>query len=198
MEANRPGVMSTQRKCIRSSQGCMAAQVIFHYRCETTQVEIAISAGNHKSCFAVTVLRCDFLHDIIDGKCGKEAYTGGIACEQFAREGIDVVIRNGHAHQSISGLIRERWDGGSARNRPLRPYLERVALINRGFSQVWVRSSSKLRRSGVHPKVVSDILGHKVNLAMDVYDRTELVDFVQPLSVVSTELLRNVTKKAAT
>src|SRR5215831_8061185 len=86
MEANRPGVMSTQRKCIRSSQGCMAAQVIFHYRCEPTQVEIAISTGNHKSCFAVAVLRCDFLHDIIDGKCGKEAYTGGIACEQFTGE----------------------------------------------------------------------------------------------------------------
>ena len=84
----------------------MAAQVIFHYRCEPTQVEIAISAGNHKSCFAVPVLRCDFLHDFIDGKCGKEAYTGGIACEQFSREGIDVVIRNGIAHQSITGKRR--------------------------------------------------------------------------------------------
>src|ERR671925_335636 len=103
MEADRPGVMSPQRECIRSSQGCMAAQVIFHYRGEPTQVEIAISAGNHKSCFAVTVLGCDFLHDIIDGKCGKEAYTGGISSEQFAREGIDVVIRNGHAHQSFPG-----------------------------------------------------------------------------------------------
>jgi len=47
--------------------------------------------------------------------------------------------------------------------------------------------------------VVSDILGHnKVNLAMDVYDLTELEDFVQPLSVVSKELLRNVMKNAAT
>src|SRR5947208_12793300 len=63
MEANRPGVMSTQRKCIRRSQGCMAAQGIFHYRCEPTQVKIAISTGDHKGCFAVTVLRCDFLHD---------------------------------------------------------------------------------------------------------------------------------------
>jgi hypothetical protein len=98
MEANRPRVMAPQRKCICSSQGCMAAQVIFHYRCEPTQVEIAITAGNHKSCFAVTILRCDFLHDIINGKCGKKAYTGGIACEKFAREGIDVVIRNGHCH----------------------------------------------------------------------------------------------------
>src|SRR5215471_6003140 len=109
MEANRPGVMSTQRKRVRSSQGCMTAQVIFHYRCEPTQVEIAISAGNHKSCFTVTVLRCDFLHDIIDGKCGKEAHTSGIACEQFAREGIDVVIRNGHAHQSITPGARRPW-----------------------------------------------------------------------------------------
>jgi hypothetical protein len=42
-------------------------------------VEIAIGAVNHKSCLAVTVLRCDPLHDIIDGKCGEEAYTGRIA-----------------------------------------------------------------------------------------------------------------------
>src|SRR5438132_1578208 len=102
MEANRPGVMSTQRKCIRRSQGCMAAQVIFHYRCEPTQVKIAISTGDHKSCFAVTVLRCDFLHDIIGRKCGNETYTRRIAREQFVREGIDLVIRNWHAHQSIT------------------------------------------------------------------------------------------------
>src|SRR6266704_5132310 len=102
MEANRPGVMSTQRKCIRRSQGCMAAQVIFHHRREPTQVKIAISTGDHKSCFAVTVLRCDFLHDIIGRKCGNETYTRRIAREQFVREGIDLVIRNWHAHQSIT------------------------------------------------------------------------------------------------
>src|ERR1700746_2075357 len=79
MEPNRPGVMSTQRKCIRRCQGCMAAQVIFHHRCEPTQVEIAVSTGDHKGCFAVTVFRCDFLHDIIGRKCGDEAYTRRIA-----------------------------------------------------------------------------------------------------------------------
>src|SRR6266850_2126165 len=73
MEANRPGVMSTQRKRIRRSQGCMAAQVIFHHRCEPTQVKIAVSTGDHKGCFAVTVLRCDFLHDII-GRAGHRVY----------------------------------------------------------------------------------------------------------------------------
>src|SRR6266568_2563173 len=48
------------------------------------------------------LLRCDFLHDIIGRKCGNEAYTRRIAREQFVREGIDLVIRNWHAHQSIT------------------------------------------------------------------------------------------------
>src|SRR3989442_12398686 len=102
MEANRPGVMSTQRKCIRRSQGCMAAQVIFHYRWEPTQVKIAISTGDHKSCFAVTVLRCDFLHDIIGRKYGNETYTRRIARELLAGEGIDLVIPNSQVNQSIT------------------------------------------------------------------------------------------------
>src|SRR5207247_4377730 len=67
-----------------------------------TLVKGAITAGDHKSCVAVTVLRCDFLHDIIGRKCGNETYTRRIAREQFVREGIDLVIRNWHAHQSIT------------------------------------------------------------------------------------------------
>ena len=80
----------------------MAAQVVFYDRREPTQVEIAIRAANHKRGFAVTVLRGDFLHDSVHGKCGHETNAGGIACEQFARERIDVVIRDGHSHQGIA------------------------------------------------------------------------------------------------
>jgi hypothetical protein len=55
-----------------------------------------------------------------------------------------------------------------------------------------------MRRNGVHPKVISGILGHaKVALAMDVYDHTNVDDFRQPLSFVADELLRNVTKNEA-
>src|ERR1700730_13197259 len=114
MEANRPGVMSTQRKRIRRSQGCMAAQVIFHHRCEPTQVKIAVSTGGHKGCLAVTVLRCDFLHDIIGRKCGNEAYTRRIAREQFVREGIDVVILNWHVTKVSRGKNRLLGGGWSA------------------------------------------------------------------------------------
>ena len=80
----------------------MAAQRIFRDGCEPTEIEIAIGAGDHKSGFAVSVLGCDFLHDFLRRKCGNEAYTGGIACEQFVGEGVDVVIRDRHAHQSIT------------------------------------------------------------------------------------------------
>ena len=82
----------------------MAAQRIFRDRGEPAQVEIAIRPGNDKSGFAVTVLGSDLLHDFLRGKCGNEAYTGGIACEQFVGEGIDAVIRDGHVHQSITGM----------------------------------------------------------------------------------------------
>ena len=88
---------------------------------------------------------------------------------------------------------------GNALKRHVRPAAVELSIALGGWHDFRHTLSTKLRRSGVHPKVVSDILGHsKVNLAMDVYDRTELDDFVQPLSVVSTELLRNVMKNSAT
>src|SRR5438132_11410584 len=141
METNRPGVMSTQRKCIRRSQGCMAAQVSFPYRCEPTQVKVALTAGDHKSCFAVTVLRCDFLQDIIGRKCGNEAYTRRIAREQFVREGIDLVILNWHAHQSITGqkpltgrLVGKSYPIGIMEGLPVINPQQMASYFGRSFS----------------------------------------------------------------
>lgn len=55
-----------------------------------------------------------------------------------------------------------------------------------------------MRRKGVHPKVISGILGHaKVSLAMDVYDHADVEDFREPLTVVAGELLSSVTKSPA-
>jgi integrase len=49
--------------------------------------------------------------------------------------------------------------------------------------------TTTLRRDGVHPKVISGILGHsKVNIAMDVYDHATVQDFRQPLENVNTLL----------
>ena len=78
---------------------------------------------------------------------------------------------------------------GNALKRHVRPAAEKLGISLGGWHDFRHTLSTKLRRSGVHPKVVSDILGHKrVNLAMDVYDRTDVEDFVQPLSLVVNEL----------
>jgi integrase len=78
---------------------------------------------------------------------------------------------------------------GNALKRYIRPAAKELGISLGGWHDFRHTLSTKLRRSGVHPKVVSDILGHKkVNLAMDVYDRTDVEDFVQPLSLVVNEL----------
>ena len=65
----------------------MAAQVIFHYRCEPPQFEIAISAGNYKSSFAVTVLRCDFCMTSLTGNAGRRHTPAGLpANSSLAKE----------------------------------------------------------------------------------------------------------------
>jgi hypothetical protein len=50
--------------------------------------------------------------------------------------------------------------------------------------------STTMRRNGVHPKVISGILGHaKVGLAMDVYEHANVEGFQQPLSFIADGLL---------
>src|SRR5205807_4022952 len=96
----------------------------------------------------------------------------------------------------FSSRTGTRLNPGNALKRHIRPAAEDWGISLGGWHDFRHTLSTKLRRSGVHPKVVSDILGHnKVNLAMEVYDRTEVDDFVQPLSVVSTELLRKCYEK---
>jgi len=88
---------------------------------------------------------------------------------------------------------------GNALKRHVRPAAEKLGISLGGWHAVRHTLSTKLRKSGVHPKVVSDILGHKkVNLAMDVYDRTDVEDFVQPLTVVVNELFPSCSPNGAT
>jgi integrase len=77
----------------------------------------------------------------------------------------------------------------------VRPAANSLGIVFGGWHDFRHTLLTTLRRSGVHPKVVSDILGHKkVNLAMDVYDRTDVGDLEQPLEAVSSRLLPNVTQ----
>jgi hypothetical protein len=74
----------------------MPAQVVLDFGCKPAQVEITVSARNNKSGVAVPVLNRNFLHEAIREKSGKDADPRWVTCKEFARECINVVIRNCH------------------------------------------------------------------------------------------------------
>jgi integrase len=79
---------------------------------------------------------------------------------------------------------------GNALKRYVRPAAASLGITLGGWHDFRHTLSTTLRRAGAHPKVIADILGHrKVNLAMDVYDRTDLADLRKPLESVATGLL---------
>lgn len=88
---------------------------------------------------------------------------------------------------------------GNALKRYVRPAAEALGLALGGWHDFRHTLTTTMRRAGVHPKVLSGILGHsKVNLAMDTYDRVTVEDFQQPLADLASQLLPSVTKSEAT
>jgi len=78
------------------------------------------------------------------------------------------------------------------RRRFLKPAAKELGIALCGWHDFRHSLTTELRRNGTHPKVISDLLGHKnVTLAMDVYDRSNLQDFEQALgsTVAGSQLL---------
>jgi integrase len=87
---------------------------------------------------------------------------------------------------------------GNALRRYIRPAAAELGISLGGWHDFRHTLTTTMRRNGVHPKVISGILGHaKVSLAMDTYDHTDVDDFRQPLAVVAGGLLSSVTKSAS-
>ena len=105
-----------------------------------------------------------------------------------------------------SRFAKSEWMFQSRKGTPIDPRNALNRYFRRAAAKCGIRVSgwhdfrhtltTNLRRNNQHPKVISDILGHsKVNLAMDVYDRTDLQDVSAALATVS-ELLPTVAKPA--
>jgi len=81
---------------------------------------------------------------------------------------------------------------GNARRRYLKPAAEAVGVLIGGWHDFRHTLIRRMRRGGVHPVVVSAVVGHKrVELAPQVYDRANLDDKRRALAVVGSELLPN-------
>ena len=80
---------------------------------------------------------------------------------------------------------------GNALRRYIRPAANELGIMLGGWHDFRHSLTTHMRRSGVHPKVISGILGHaKVNLAMDTYDHATVEDFEQPMTDAVKQLLR--------
>jgi len=73
-------------------------------------------------------------------------------------------------------------DDGNALRRYLRPACEKLGIEIGGWHDFRHTLTTRLRKAHVHPRVLSDILGHsKVNLAMETYDRSDADDIATAL-----------------
>jgi len=81
-------------------------------------------------------------------------------------------------------------DHNNARRRHLKPAAAAVGIQIGGWHDFRHTLSRTLRRAGVHPVVIKDTLHHsKVDLAMNVYDKSSPEDIRAGLKVMSQKLL---------
>jgi excisionase family DNA binding protein len=82
---------------------------------------------------------------------------------------------------------------GNARRRKLHPAAKAVGVKIGGWHDFRHTLVRKMRRGGVHPVVVSAVVGHKsVELAPEVYDRATQSEIRDALGLVGKQLLPNV------
>ncbi len=84
---------------------------------------------------------------------------------------------------------------GNALRRYIRPVVKALGIPLGGWHDFRHTLTTGLLRSGVSPKVVSEILGHSdVEITLNVYDHPETENFREPLAAMADQLLRDVTK----
>jgi len=79
---------------------------------------------------------------------------------------------------------------GNVLKRYVHPAARACGFKISGWHDFRHTATTNMRKKGIAPKVVSDVLGHeRVNVAMDVYDRTDASDFAHALGVIAAGLV---------
>jgi integrase len=87
---------------------------------------------------------------------------------------------------------------GNALKRYVRPAATGLGIAIGGWHDFRHTMTTQMRSAGIHPVLISAILGHsKVDLAMNVYDRASVDELKQPLTYMGNELYRSVPKSQA-
>lgn len=88
---------------------------------------------------------------------------------------------------------------GNALRRYVQPVAKELGIVLGGWHDFRHTLTTTMRRAGVHPKVISGILGHaRVSLAMDTYDHATVADFKRPMTDIVKQLLPGCYQNEAT
>ena len=84
---------------------------------------------------------------------------------------------------------------GNVLKRYVRPAAENLGIALSGWHDFRHTVATKMLRSGISPKVVSELLGHAdVSITLNTYDHVDTESFRAPLDRAAGQLLRDVTK----
>ncbi len=73
--------------------------------------------------------------------------------------------------------------------REIHPAARKLGIRLSGWHDFRHTLSTTLRREGVHPKLISGVLGHsKVQLALDVYDHVDTEELRAPMASLAIQL----------
>ena len=87
---------------------------------------------------------------------------------------------------------------GNALKRYIRPAASELGIAIGGWYDFRHTLTTGLLRSGVDPKVVSEILGRSdVKITLDIYDHPNIENFRDPLDHIAGQLLPDVTQMAS-
>ena len=138
---------------------------------------------------AVAVKPSDFHGDVI--RISRRIYkreAGDVKSKKSARE----LPVSGELKQRMLQIAGSEWIFSFA-GRPLdasdnglrkhiRPACEKLGIELGGWHDFRHTLTTKMRKAGVHPRVIADVLGHsRVNLQMETYDRSDATDIAAAL-----------------
>jgi integrase len=87
----------------------------------------------------------------------------------------------------FSSRVGTPIDSRNSLRRYIHPVAKELGITLSGWHDFRHSLTTQMRKDGVHPKIVSAVLGHsKVDLAMDVYDRVAIEELRKPLAMVAT------------
>jgi len=200
--AEKCGGRRVKRRVLSSDQ---AAAIISRLEEPYATLVLLLSVTGLRICEAIAVKWTDFDGDLL--RVQRRIYDGeeDAVKSQKSRRALPIprmVLERMRALGGGEWVFRSEAgtpvNPKNALNRYVRPVVKSLGIEIGGWHDFRHTLSTRLRRDGVHPKIVSGVLGHsKVDLAMNVYDHLEAEELREPLARIAERMVPDGAPQAA-